>query len=75
MKTRLNLEDEVNRLKKEVQSLKRIIKRIISFAITVILIVPWSAIFLGTQFNIWVGIISLVWSIILLRYLKKKGIV
>lgn len=62
-------------LVKEIERLKRIVRTLLGFLITIIIIVPWSAILLGTRVNAVFGLVSLFFSIWLIKFLKKKKII
>lgn len=67
--------ENYKQLLKELHRVKRIVRKLIGLLITIIIIMPWSAIFLGTQLN-WVwGAFSLVFSYYFYRFLKKKKII
>ena len=67
-KTKEQLEREVNRL-------RRIIKTLVGLVITIALVFPWSAVFLGAKVGIWLGIVSTIVSLCFVKYLKDKKII
>jgi hypothetical protein len=61
-------------LHKQIDELKRLVKWLIRSLITIAIIVPWSAIFLGIHGSITLGLLSILVSLIVVKVLKKKGI-
>jgi len=64
----------MEKLQQDIENLKLIISRLIKFIITVVIIVPWSAIFLGVKAGVWLGMLSLVISLIIVKALQVKKI-
>ena len=66
-KTKRDLIDEIVRLKK-------LIKTLLGFVITAVIIIPWSAIFLGTKVGVWLGMLSVLISLCIVKFLKDRKI-
>lgn len=61
-------------LTKEIVRLKRIVKTLIGFVITIVILIPWSAIFLGAKVGAELGMLSLLISLYVVKILKDRKI-